>query len=226
MMEIPAATLVIALAALSPATALARTPSAPADPHMLLQRGITLYREAAFAPSVAALEQARQGKLDAGEQVECAFYLAADYVALNSLSAARRELRTVLEAQPNYEAPLYTSPKVSALFRDVREELERLPRLKALPPRRRPGGLELGFEASRMGGTAYGAAQWRWRGETAYREAPLGHADERLVAVVPIDRNGTLEYWAEARGPAGLAVTASKDRPLELPVSGVAAPPK
>src|SRR6185503_13286423 len=32
-------------------------------------------------------------------------------------------------------------------------------------------------------------------------------------------RGGTLEYFAEARGPSGLAQVASADRPLELPVA-------
>ena len=67
------------------------------DPHGLLQRGIQLYREASYAASVAALEQARQSPaLGANEQTECGFYLGADYVALGSMQAARRELRAVL----------------------------------------------------------------------------------------------------------------------------------
>jgi hypothetical protein len=191
------------------------------DPHLLLHRGIQLHREASYATSVAALEQARQsGLLDGNEQVECAFYLAADYVAMSSMQAARRELRTVLEEQPNYELPPYTSPKVAALFHDVLEELERLPRLRALPPRRKGSVVELWFEPSRTGGTAWGGAQWRFRGEGTWHEAPMVHFGEQLMAVVPIDRNGTLEYWAQARGPQGLAEVASAKRPLELPISG------
>src|SRR5207253_2506434 len=125
------------------------------DPHFLLQRGIQLHREASYAASVTALELARQSALmDPMEQVECGFYLAANYVALNSMLAARRELRAVLEAQPAYELPPYTSPKVAALYHDVKEELEKLPRLRALPPRRKTNGLyELWFEPSRTGGT-------------------------------------------------------------------------
>jgi len=192
------------------------------DPHLLLQRGIHLHREASYAPSVASLEQARRSPLlDPAERVECGFYLAADYVALNSIPAARRELRAVLEAQPSYELPPFTSPKVAALYRDVKEELERLPRLRALPPRRRGNGLvELWFEPSRTGGTAWGGATWRFRGERAWHETPLAHVGEQLLATVEIDRNGTLEYFAEARGPQGLALAASEQRPLELPVTG------
>lgn len=192
------------------------------DPHRLIQRGIELHREASYAASVAALEQARQSNgLGATEQVECSFYLAADYVALGSTQAARRELRAVLEAQPGYELPPYTSPKVSVLFRDVQTELERLPRLRALPPRRKAMNLiELWFEPSRTGGTAFGAAIWRWRGEPTWHEAPLSHVDEKLVTTLEVDRNGTLEYFAEARGPQGLAQAATRERPLELPVGG------
>ncbi len=193
------------------------------DPHALLQRGVALHRDAAYAPSVAALEQARLSpSLDPTEQAECAFYLGADYVALNSIGAARRELRAALEANPGYELPQYTSPKVAALFREVKDELEKLPRLRALPPRRKTvDRIELWFEASRTGGTVFGAVMWRWRGEGSYHEAPLSHADDRLLASVSLQQNGMLEYYAEARGPAGFAQSASREHPLELPVTGV-----
>jgi hypothetical protein len=128
----------------------------------------------------------------------------------------------VLEAQPSYELPPYTSPKVVALFHEVQSELERLQRLRALPPRRKGNPNELWFEPSRTGGTAPNAVQWRWHGESAWREAPLGHVEDKLVTTVDIDRNGTLEYFAEVRGPQGPAQAASKERPLELPITGYA----
>jgi hypothetical protein len=204
--------------------ALARVAWAGDDPHTLVQRGVQLHREASYASSVAALEQARQSPaLTPAEQAECGFYLASDYVALNSMQSARRELRALLEAQPGYELPPYTSPKVAALFRDVQAELERMPRLRALPARRKASTVELWFEPSRTGGMAFGAAHWRWHGDDGWHEAPLAHVDDKLITTIDVDRNGTLEYWAEARGPQGLAQAASKDRPLELPVSGYSA---
>jgi len=212
------------LAALALFIATTPAPARAADAHALVQRGIQLYREASYASSVASLEQARQARsLDGLDETELAFYLAADYVALGSMPAARRELKVVLESQPGYELPPYTSPKVSALFRDVRAELERSPRLRALPPRRTsPMLIELWFDPSRTGGTAYGSAMWRWHGETGWREAPLSHVEDKLVTTIAIDRDGALEYWAEARGPQGLAQAASAARPLELPVTGYA----
>jgi hypothetical protein len=199
-------------------------PTAAADGHALLQRGVAQHREAAYAASVALLEQARaRGDLQPHELAEAAFYLAANYVAMGSLPAARRELRTVLENAPTYELPQYTSPKVAALFRDVRDEQERAPRLRPLPPRHKSATeIEIGFEASRTQGTAYGSAYWRFRGERGWREAPLGHVGERLMARLEVERDGTLEYWAEVRAPGGAALAGSKDKPLELPVTGAA----
>jgi hypothetical protein len=218
-------TLLAALMLFSTVTAAAEDKEDKNDPRLLLRRGITLHREAAYAASVAALELARQGKmLEPNERTELGFYLAADYVALNSLGAAKRELRAVLEADPNYEVPQYTSPKVAALFRETQEELERQPRLRILPPQRdrvRPDDVVvLWFEPVRFGGSAFGAARWRWKGESDWREAPLGHGgDEKMMARVELDRrSGTLEFWAEARGPSGSATAAASDRPLELPV--------
>jgi hypothetical protein len=198
---------------------------AAASGRALLQRGVALYREAAYAPAVAALEQARlSDELQAPERAECAFYLAAGYVALGSPAAARRELGALLDVAPEYELPAFTSPKVAALFRDVMLERERAPRLVALPPRRAAGAVELRFEPARTGGESFGAAWWRWRGERDFREAPLGHAPapaagrERLWARIAVEHGGTIEYYAVVRGAAGRAEAGTRDRPLELPV--------
>jgi len=189
------------------------------DARPLLRRGITLYRDAAYAESVALLEQARaKGGLEPPERVECAFYLAAGYVALGSTGAARRELRAVLQDEPDYELPQYTSPKVAALFREVREELENAPRMKPLPPERSADTLTLRFSASRTGGPAYGVVQWRWHGQTRWREAPMRHAGDTLVADVPVEQAGALEYFADGRAPNGPLQAGSAAQPLELPV--------
>jgi hypothetical protein len=190
------------------------------DGKPMLRRGIELYREASYAESVAMLEHARaRGGLEPPERVECAFYLAAGYVALNSTGAARRELRAVLAAEPDYELPQYTSPKVAALFREVRDELENAPRLKPLPPERRGDALTLRFEASRTGGRAFGVVQWRWHGEARWREAAMSHQGDTLVADVAVDRSGALEYFADGRAPNGVLQAGSAERPLELPVT-------
>lgn len=187
---------------------------------LLLRRGIALHREAAYAESVALLERARaRGGLEANERVECAFYLGAGYVALGSTAAARRELRSVLHDAPDYELPQYTSPKVAALFADVREELERAPRLTPLAPQRHGDGVRLRFEASRTGGRAFASVQWRWRGEAAWREAPLEHRGDELVAEVAVGRGGTLEYWADGRAPNGPLQAGSAAQPLEMPLA-------
>jgi len=190
------------------------------DGKPLLARGIALYREASYAESVAMLEHARaRGGLEPAERVECAFYLAAGYVALSSMGAARRELRTVLQEDPDYELPQYTSPKVAALFRQVRDELENAPRLRPLPPERRGDALTLRFEASRTGGRAFGTVQWRWRGEGRWREAALRHDGDTLAADVAVERTGALQYFADGRAPNGPLSAGSEDKPLELPVA-------
>jgi hypothetical protein len=152
--------------------------------------------------------------------VELAFYLGANYVALGSLQAARRELRTVLVEAPDYELPQYTSPKVAALFREVRDDLEKAPRLRPLPPERNGDAMTLRFEASRTGGRAFGVVHFRWHGDGQWRESPMSpRADTLLEARVPVEQVGTLEYWAEGRAPQGALVAGSADRPLELPMA-------
>jgi len=210
---------VVVAAAAVAVLACAGTGAHAADGKPLLARGIELYREASYAESVAMLEHARtRGGLEPPERVECAFYLAAGYVALNSPGAARRELRTVLHDAPDYELPQYTSPKVAALFRQVREELENAPRLRPLPPERHGDMLTLRFEASRTGGRAFGSVQWRWRGDERWREAALRHDGDTLVADVRVERTGALDYYADGRAPNGALSAGSAAEPLELPV--------
>ncbi|HEY2745210.1 MAG TPA: hypothetical protein VGL86_11325, partial [Polyangia bacterium] len=212
----------IVIASLVLATSTADPSFGAGDGRPLLRRGIELYREASYAESVAMLEHARtRGGLEPAERVECSFYLAAGYVALSSTGAARRELRAVLQDEPDYELPQYTSPKVAALFREVKDELENAPRLRALPPERRGDVLALRFEASRTGGRAFGVVEWRWRGESGWREAPLyhdGRDGELLHADLTLERAGALEYWAEGRAAAGALSAGSAAAPLELPV--------
>jgi len=210
---------VVVAAAAVAVLACAGTGAHAADGKPLLARGIELYREASYAESVAMLEHARtRGGLEPPERVECAFYLAAGYVALNSPGAARRELRMVLHDAPDYELPQYTSPKVAALFRQVREELENAPRLRPLPPERHGDMLTLRFEASRTGGRAFGSVQWRWRGDERWREAALRHDGDTLVADVRVERTGALDYYADGRAPNGALSAGSAAEPLELPV--------
>jgi hypothetical protein len=198
------------------------------DAHELLRRGIALSREASFAASVAALEQARaKGLLSPSERADCGFWLATDYLALGSAQAARRELRQLVAAAPTFELPQYTSPKVAALFQDVRAEQERAPRLRALPPRSTMNGrdLALAFEPSRGGGLAFGAVHWRWQGDDDFVELPLGHSGENLIGHITVEHGGNLEFWAEARAPEGMALAGSREHPLVLPVAAPSAPP-
>lgn len=133
------------------------------------------------------------------------------------MQAARRELKQLVSSSPGYELPPYTSPKITALYREVKDELERAPRLKALVPKHSSDALVLLFEPSRTGGISYGAVYWRWQGEREWREAPLAHVGENLTARLPLSRGGTLEYYAETRAPEGLAQAGSPEKPLELP---------
>src|SRR5262245_17242629 len=131
------ASLVMLVSIAAPAEGPAKPPAGKEkeSARTLLRRGIELHREAAFAASIAALEQARTqapAELEAAERAELSFYLAAGYAALGSVAAARRELEAVLAADPSYELPQYTSPKVVSLFRDVREQTEKRLRLRAL----------------------------------------------------------------------------------------------
>jgi hypothetical protein len=193
--------------------------AAEPDGHALLQRGIALQRDASWNASIAALERARAGGLGtAAERAECAFYLAAAYVAINSDGAARRELGIVLDERPGFEPPPYTSPKLASLFGEVTRERGRLPVLEARPPRRlqpdatRGSGLELTFDTKHDLTPVYGVVHFRLHGQTDYTEAPLA-------------QRGPGSFVADALSPLGALRAGTAVSPLELPI-GVIDPPR
>lgn len=196
-----------------------------ADPHAMLRKGIALQREASWAASISTLEKARaSGVLSSAERIECAFYLGAAYVAIGSDSAARRELAAVLEAQPSFEPPPYTSPKVASLLGEVSRERAQAPGLDARPPRPTEDGVfELGFDARRARAPIYGVVRFRMRGTKRFAEAPLavtgeGRGGVTVAARVPAPEPGVLEYYADALSSDGALRAGSDAQPLELPV--------
>jgi hypothetical protein len=207
--------------------------AAEPEGYALLQRGIALQRDASWNASIAMLERARAGGLaTAAERAECAFYLAAAYLAINSEGAARRELALVLEERPGFEVPPYTSPKLASLFGDVTRERARSPVLEARPPRPLPAdqtrgsGLELSFDTKRELKPVYGVVRFRMRGQVDYAEAPLAQrAPGSFAAEVRPTKTGVLEYYADALSPLGALRAGSALAPLELPI-GELDPPR
>lgn len=211
------------------ASAIAHAGEPPATPSTLLKRGIELQRQASWSASIAMLEKARAaGVLARAEQIECAFYLAAAYVAVGSDGAARRELTFVLDAQPGFEPPPYTSPKVTSLLGELARTRQQGPSLEARPPRTLsgaaagPGGasaIELGFEARRAPTPIYGVVRFRLRGQPAWRDALLQSrgVDGTLIAEVRPGGSGVLQYYAHAMSAAGALSVGSPAAPLELP---------
>ncbi len=200
------------------------------DARTLMRKGIALQREASWSASIAALEKARAlGLLAPAERVECAFYLAAAYVAVGSDGAARRELTAVLEAQPSFEPPPFTPPKVATMLGEVSRELGQRAELEARPPRRVPAngaaltpGFELGFESRRAHPPIYGVVRYRMRGDAVFREVPLSSREKNatgLVAEVHPEKGGVLEYYADALSASGVLHAGSAEHPLELPIA-------
>lgn len=196
----------------------------PVDAHAQLRRGIGLQREASWSASITMLERARAvGTLSTIERAECAFYLGAAYLAIGSDAAARRELGVVLDLQPGFEPPPYTSPKVASLLGEVARSRATAAQLDPRPPRTSSEGLELGFEAHRIKGPIYGVVRFRMRGDSDYVAAPLlarspqHDGTQALAAEVKPGRSGVLEYYADALEPGGRLVAGSADSPYALP---------
>jgi hypothetical protein len=203
-------------------------PGAKPTGKQLLAKGLAQSRNAAYAASIATLEQARAaGGLSREEQLELLFCLASNHVAGGTLAAARAALVELFAIDPGFAAPPYTSPKVVSLVNEVRDSAasrapaEREgPRLEVAEPElRRDGGVRLRFVRQEATAPTQGVVSWRLRGSTTSTELPLQLAGAELVAEIPalagLKLGEALDLWIEAPGGFKLG---SESSPLTVVV--------
>jgi len=208
------------------------------DARAALKRAEAQYTEAQYAESVAALDEIlARSDLPAELRREATLFLGMGHLALGHDEAARARFREVLEADEKYALPRYTSPKIRALFEQVRQEVHASPVLSPLPPVTTPAAsgpdhVRLRFRAERLG-TRTATAYWRRRGQlewsrTTLRAPAAGDGMPELSAEPPLgaaaDAVGLssdfdLEYYADVReGERVLARAGTAEQPLEMRV--------
>ena len=161
---------------------------------------------------------------------------------IGQIDAARATLEDLLALDPDY---LLTEPSESPKLRSFFDDVKRgyLPDFRgggqAALEHSAPTGAVAGHRLEMSAVITAGSAgpdtssvrsvvlRWRRRGLLEYHDAPMSARRRRPGFVValtpPADRGGyTLEYYLEARGPAGAVVARAggPDAPLSLPVRG------
>ncbi|HJZ88272.1 MAG TPA: hypothetical protein VKN99_24025 [Polyangia bacterium] len=202
------------------------------DPAAALKHAEALYADAQYPEAVAALDEllARRDLAPAA-RLEATLYLGMGQLALGNEQAARARFQELLEANPAYELPRYTSPKIRALFDQIRAQVQGGPRLEALPPLAEaaasgPGPVRLRFHAERLagGGTQRALVYWRRSGQRDWSEIALAgqtelSAEPPLAATSEPATDFDLEYYAEIQeGPLVLAHAGTAAQPLVVHV--------
>lgn len=111
-------------------------------PGTLVPKGVELYKAGDYQRSLEALQKALApgGKLTREEQIEACKYAGFDQVALGNTVAAKESFRQALKLSPTLTLdPAYVSPKIIAVFEEVKTALKPPPPPPGAKPPSRMG---------------------------------------------------------------------------------------
>ena len=111
-------------------------------PGTLVAKGVELYKAGDYQRSLEALQKALApgGKLTREEQIEACKYAGFDQVALGNTVAAKESFRQALKLSPTLTLdPAYVSPKIIAVFEEVKTALKPPPPPPGAKPPSRMG---------------------------------------------------------------------------------------
>jgi tetratricopeptide (TPR) repeat protein len=132
-------------------------------PGTLVTKGMELYKAGDYQRSLETLQKALApgGKLTREEQIEACKYAGFDQVALGNTGAAKESFRQALKLSPTLTLdPAYVSPKIIAVFEEVKTALK--------PPPPPPGAKP----PSRMGFAFRSLIVPSWGQFAAHRKVP------------------------------------------------------
>jgi hypothetical protein len=200
------------------------------DTQAALKHAESLYSDAQYAESIAALDELlAHRELAPGQRLEALLYLGMGHLALGHEEAARARFHELLQEDPAYALPRYTSPKITQLFERVRIEVKDSPHMVALAPEMHPAAagpdhVTLRFRVERRGDSV-ALVHWRRRGAATFNEEKL-HGEGTMTADLPLGwsqqvptEDFDLEYYGELEAE-GKRVTGSgtAEQPLVVRV--------
>jgi len=111
-------------------------------PGTLVAKGVELYKAGEYQRSLEALQKVLSpgGKLTREEQIEACKYIGFDQVALGNTVAAKESFRQALKLSPTLTLdPAFVSPKIIAVFEEVKTALKPPPPPSGSKPPSRMG---------------------------------------------------------------------------------------
>lgn len=203
-----------------------------------LDAALVAYRSLDYENAVVLLEKARETVSALDDKVLIARTLAFTEVALGNSDRAREEFRTLLELAPSTQLEDSVSPKVRALFEEVKAgedlvELAVAPPLPALlevlaAPSRPRTGESVTLSWSVANGVS-AELLYRARGEAQFSRVSARANEGKFEVPIPglLVRAPAVEYYLVAHGPDGNTVgtAGAEDKPLALEVAPRPRPP-
>ncbi len=216
--------------AAAPAEESAPAPTAPAAPTpQTLDGAIQLYQNARFAESISVLDKVFRAATDLGVKKQAKLYLGMNFLSLGNEPRAQQMFRDLLDLDPDFELPTFSSPSVRQFYQHVKGEYKIIPVPTHTPPPQldAPKGADLHFDIQRMRPKYQATLYYRAQGASSFSRIDLSHTSgDAYVGRLPPallvkDKGYALEYFVViTEGPVRvLAELRSDSNPFVVPVS-------
>jgi tetratricopeptide (TPR) repeat protein len=205
----------------------AKAPAAPAPE--TIEGAMQLYQNAQFAESLAILDKVVRQTTDPLALKQAKLYLAMNFLALGNDARAKSAFQELLDLDPDFELPTFSSPSVRQFYARVKADYKIIPVITHTPP----------VDVDAVKGAAFDITVKRMRpgyeaqlfyhtpGAASFSRVDLSRVQgDAYVARLPTalllhDQGYSLEYYiAVSEGPAHvLAQLRSAASPYVVPVA-------
>jgi hypothetical protein len=184
------------------------------EPVPSMKEAEQLYQHAEFAKSILMLDKLLRSALDVPQKKQARLYMALNFLALGNDARARSAMQDLLDLDPDFVLPTFSSPSVRAFFQTVKSTYKIIPQIEHNPPSTIDAkvGVELHVTLARMRTGYQPKLFFRARGTPYYSNIDLRQANgddysATLPPAILLKPEGyALEYF--------VVVTEGADTPL------------
>lgn len=188
-----------------------------------------LYQNAEFAQSILVLDKLLRTDIDPATRKQARLYMALNFLALGNEARARSAFQDLLDLDPEFTLPTFSSPSVRAFFQTVKTTYKIIPTIEHVPPKSIDAkvGADLSVSLGRMRKGYQPKLYFRAQGTPYFSNidlSPAGAGDKYAATIPPamlVKPEGyTLEYFIVVTEGADLPLVQLRDpqSPFSVPV--------
>jgi hypothetical protein len=189
---------------------------------------VRLYRDARFGEALQLLDKLGQEDLNRRQKIEVQLYFGLNFLALGNEQRAQQAFQGLLDLDPDYQMPTFTSPSARGFFAKVKSSYKIIPQVDHTPPLevKALDGAEFSITIKRMRPTYNAQMLYRLDARAKFDRVDLTRVEEasykaRLpAALLNKDKPYSLEYYVVVTEDGStLAQLRSPESPFRVPVS-------